>query len=52
MTEDEDWIMLPVRKGMCKYESLIDGTLTLFDVARMNESMDVENENLRRLADK
>lgn len=48
MNDDEDWVMRPVMKSLCKYESLIDGTLSLFDIARMNEAIDVENENLRR----
>lgn len=52
MTEDEDWIMRPVKNGMCKYESLIDGTLSLVDVARMNECLDVEAENIRRITAK
>jgi len=30
---------------MCNYESLKDGTLTLADIALMNESLDVEAEN-------
>lgn len=37
--------MRPVMKGMCKYESLTDGTLNLEDVSRMNAAIDVENEN-------
>jgi hypothetical protein len=30
---------------MCRYESLIDGTLSLFDVALMNDALDVLDEN-------
>lgn len=30
---------------MCKYESLIDGTLSLFDVALMNDALTVQDEN-------
>lgn len=37
--------MAPVIAGLCKYESLKDGTLDLFDVARMNDSLIVKNEN-------
>jgi hypothetical protein len=33
---------------MCKYESLIDGTLDIMDVARMNDYLDVKSENERR----
>ena len=30
---------------MCKYESLVDGTLSLADVETMNMILDVEREN-------
>jgi len=33
---------------MCKYESLIDGTLSLYDVAEMNDALDVQDENEHR----
>lgn len=49
MTDKEDWIMRPVLEGLCKYESLIDGTLSLFDIARLNEALDVRDENSYRL---
>ncbi len=42
--------MRPVLRGMCKYESLLDGTLGLSDVDRMNEAIDVELINQIRLA--
>jgi hypothetical protein len=45
MGELEDYVMRPVIAGMCKYESLIDGTLDLADIARMNDALDVQNEN-------
>lgn len=45
MTENEDWVMRPAMEGLCKYESLKDGTLDLLDVARMNEAIDVRNTN-------
>ena len=48
MNAGEDWIMRPVLEGCCKYESLIDGTLDLEDVARMNEALDVKYENESR----
>lgn len=44
----EDYLLRPVIKGMCKYESLKDGTLSLFDVALMNDALDVQHENERR----
>jgi len=36
-------------EGMCRYESLLDGTLTLEDIARMNDALDVRSENQDRL---
>jgi len=35
-------------KGLIKYESLIDGTLTIDDVALLNDMLDVQDENERR----
>ena len=40
--------MRPASEGMCLYESLVDGKLSLEDVARMNEALDVKAENERR----
>jgi hypothetical protein len=51
MNDDEDWIMRPVLEGLCRYESLINGTLDLVDVARMNEALDVKGENMARMND-
>lgn len=48
MTDGEDYVMRPVLSGMCRYESLLDGTLSLGDVARMNEALDVKGENETR----
>lgn len=33
---------------MCRFESLKDGTLSLGDVALMNDALDVRAENERR----
>lgn len=44
--------MRPAIEGVCKYESLIDCTLDLGDVARMNAALDVKFENERRRAKK
>lgn len=41
--------MRPVLHGMCKYESLLDGTLGIEDVARMNDALDVKFENEERV---
>jgi len=48
MPDGEDWLMRPVMEGICKYESLLDGTLDLADIARMNDALDVRYENQRR----
>jgi hypothetical protein len=40
--------MRPVLRGCCRYESLIDGTLSLEDVARINLALDVTDENEAR----
>ncbi len=49
MTDGEEWVCRPAVEGMCKYESLIDGSLSLKDVARMNAALDVKYENMNRL---
>ena len=43
---------MPARKGMCRYESLIDGTLDLADVCLMNDSLAVEADNQRLLRER
>lgn len=40
--------MRPVLAGMCRYESLKDGTLDLDDIAEMNEALEIRDENTRR----
>lgn len=40
--------MRPVHEDLIKYESLIDGTLSLLDVAFLNDSIDVYRENEAR----
>lgn len=42
--------MRPVLRGLCKYESLKDGSLGLLDIVKLNEALDVEAENQRRLS--
>lgn len=49
MGSGEDWLLRPVLRGMCKFESLIDGTLDLENVALMNDALDVEAENANRV---
>ena len=51
MGNSEDWLIRPVLRGMCRYESLIDCTLGLVDIAIMNDALDVQDENERRLSE-
>jgi len=48
LPDNEDWLLRPVMAGMCRYESLIDGSLGMVDIARMNDALDVRDENQRR----
>ncbi|WP_425117670.1 DUF6889 family protein [Burkholderia gladioli] len=41
----EDWLLEPVARGWCKYESLLDGSLSLEDVALMNDALAVRADN-------
>jgi len=34
--------------GLCRFESVVDGTLSLADIALMNDILDVKAENERR----
>jgi hypothetical protein len=52
MGNGEDWLMRPVLEGLCKYESLLDGSLDLADIACMNDALNVREENNQRLAAK
>jgi hypothetical protein len=44
--------MAPVEHGMCRYESLINGQLTLVDIARMNDVLAVKFDNEAILAER
>jgi hypothetical protein len=52
MGEGDDWLMRPVLEGMCMYESLKTGAIDLGDIARMNDAINVRDENQRRLTKK
>ena len=41
--------MRPVLEGLCQYESLKNGRLDLCDIAQMNDALDVQSENNRRV---
>jgi hypothetical protein len=49
MANEEDWLMRPVLRGLCRYESLSGGGLNLIDFSIMNEALDVEAENVKRI---
>lgn len=49
MASGEEWLLRPVLEGLCNYESLIDGSLDLFDIAVMNDALDVKYENESRI---
>lgn len=51
MQDGEGWLLRPVNHGLCRYESLLNGSIDLADIARMNESIDVDNENRIRLTE-
>ena len=42
-------MLRPALRGLCRYESLVDGTLGLADVALMNDALDVQDENDMRM---
>jgi hypothetical protein len=45
LPDGEDWLLRPAIKGMCKFESIKDGTLDLADIALMNDALDVVADN-------
>jgi hypothetical protein len=45
LPDGEDWMLAPVMAGMCRYESLLDGTLDLADIALMNDALAVRSDN-------
>jgi hypothetical protein len=46
---DEDWLLRPVLAGVIRYEALLATDLTLLDVAILNDALDVQGENDRRI---
>jgi hypothetical protein len=46
-----DWALRPVMRGLIKYESLIDGTLDIYDLGVLNDAIDMEEENTRKIRD-
>lgn len=44
--------MRPIMRGLMKFESLIDGSVDLCDIALLNDAIDVQDENDHRLSQK
>lgn len=51
MADEEDFLYRPILRGMCRAESLRDGSLNLYDFVLMNEALDVQDENEWRLGE-
>lgn len=43
--------MRPILHGLCTYTALLDGSLDLGDIVRMNDALDVKFENEARAAE-
>jgi Family of unknown function (DUF6889) len=41
--------MRPVMEGLIGYDKLIDGTVSIEDIARMNDALDIREINQARL---
>ena len=46
--DGREFLHRPVEHGWCRYESLVDGTLSLEDVFEMNDAIDLMLENRAR----
>lgn len=44
------FLLRPVEHGWIRYESLLDGSVSLEDIADMNDAIDVIAENTQRLS--
>ena len=49
MPGNEAWLFRPVLRGLCKAESLYDGTLRIEHLAKLNDAIAVEEENQQRM---
>lgn len=49
MTGGEDWLLRPVMEGLIDYGELKDTKIDLYDIALMNEAIEVRMENTRRM---
>ena len=51
LPDGEDWLWRPYMRRYCEYRELIDGTLSIEDVAMMNDLIDLYDENDARRQD-
>ena len=51
MPNNLDFALRPVSKGYITYDKLKDGSLTMYDLAILNDMIDVQNENEQRMMD-
>lgn len=51
LSDGEGFLLRPVMRNMCRYESLKNGAVDLADIACMNEAIDVDDENRMRIAE-
>lgn len=52
LPDGADFLMRPILAGLCRYESLVDGTLGLAHFAEMNDALDVDAENKARIEER
>ncbi len=45
LPDGEEWMLRPVLEGLCRYESLKDGTLDLADLALLNDVLNAKSDN-------
>lgn len=49
MADKEDWLLRPITRGFCSYVELKLTNLDLHDFAVMNDAIDVEENNRKRI---
>lgn len=45
LPDGEEWLLRPVLEGLCRYESLKDGTIDLADLALLNDVLNARADN-------
>ncbi|MDV2876279.1 DUF6889 family protein [Phytobacter diazotrophicus] len=49
MPDGEDFLRRPVQAGYIRYNALLDGSVDLADIARMNDWIDIKADNDARI---